>query len=305
MDNLRSIRELIAPGESGKALAALIGYLENDARFKDNFLRTLRVLQGEYNAVRQKELKGIIPFAEAQREYNRINDAMLAIIDDLEAGRIPTGVVRSQGRNIFLALIGVVVLVLAVFALTRAFKSEKPVLCPEFTNADALPVLIIPFDSLGKESAPVELRIQESISTLTAKAGIPVEVRIAMRQKNDQSALEAAENRGKACNASLVIYGQYLAFSADSIRVKLGYINLKPGGKAGSLPFNTFRDITEVAAPRDLQDALFAVCTMIAINEEKWDFAQRWMGKIKEKEADEIQMEKWVTEKRNGPTVPQ
>lgn len=305
MDNLRSIRELIAPGESGKALSTLIEYLEKDARFKDNFLRTLRVLQGEYNAVRQKELKGIIPFQEAQREYNRINDALLAIIDDLEAGRIPAAAIRMQGRNIFLALIGIVVLALAIFALVRAFNSEKLVLCPEFSHSDAMPVLIIPFDSLSKQSAPVEVRIQESISTLTGKAGIPVEVRIATRQKNDLSSLEVAESRGKACNASLVIYGQYLAFSADSIRVKLGYINLKSGGKAGSLPFSTFRDITEVSAPRDLQDALFAVCTMIAISEEKWDFAQRWMGKIKEKEADEIQMEQWVAEKRSGQTAPQ
>ncbi|MBK8966216.1 MAG: hypothetical protein R3D58_23320 [Saprospiraceae bacterium] len=303
MDNLRAIRELIAPGESGKALATLIEYLEKDARFKDNFLRTLRVLEGEYNAVRQKELKGIIPFAEAQREYNRINDALLAILDDLEAGRIPAEAVRSRGRNFFLVLIGVLVLALAVFALIQVFGNKKPV-CPEFTDAAALPVLIIPFDPLGAQSAPVELRIQESISTLTGKAGIPVEVRIAGRRENDRSALNIAESRGKTCKAALVIYGQYLAFSADSIRVKLGFINLKPGGKAGTLPFSTFRDITEVAAPRDLQDALFAVCTMIAINEEKWDFAQRWMEKIKDKDAAEVQMAQWVAEKRSGGAAP-
>jgi len=302
--DLQAIRELISPGESGKALSTLIAYLEKDARFKDNFLRTLRVLEGEYNAVRQKELKGIIPFQEAQREYNRINDAILAILDDLESGRIPVAAIRMRGRNLVLALLGGVVLVLAVFALMRAFGKEAPA-CPEFTDAAALPILIIPFDSLSPQSAPVELRIQESISSLTKKAEIPVEVRIGLRKKKDRSALEVAESRGRECKAGLVIYGQYLAFSADSIRVKLGFINLRPGGNAGSLPFNTFRDITEVAAPRDLQDAIFAVCTMLAINEEKWDFAQRWIEKIKEKEADDEVVAQWVSEKNKAKARPE
>jgi hypothetical protein len=294
---IKAIRELLSQGETGKALAAFLDYLKRDVQFKDNFQRTLEVLEGEYNAVRQKELKGILPFQEAQREYNQINDTIFSILDDLEAGRIPAAAIRSRNRMALFAVLGVVLLVVTVFLGVWFFgKAAHP--CPEFMSEKALHILVIPFDSLSTQSAPVEIQIQQSISELTEKAAIPVEVRIVTRGKNDISSLEVAKARSADCAVGLVIYGQYFAYAADSIRVKLGYIDLKQGGKTGSLPFNTFRDITEVSAMRDLQDALFWVCTMIAINDEKWDFAQRWMDKIKDKGAEENETAQWVAKKK-------
>lgn len=87
--NTTAIRELLRQGHTGKALQALIALLEPDKRFKNNLLRTARVNDAHYNAVREKELKGILTFPEAQREYNRINDVLLALLNDLDEGRVP------------------------------------------------------------------------------------------------------------------------------------------------------------------------------------------------------------------------
>ena len=58
-----AIRELLSQGETGKALEEAIALLKKDVRYKANHLRTLLVLEGEYSAVRQKELKGILAFS--------------------------------------------------------------------------------------------------------------------------------------------------------------------------------------------------------------------------------------------------
>ena len=296
--DIQTIRDLLSQGETGKALSAFIDYLKQDNRYKENLLRTLRVLEGEYNAVRQKELKGILPFQEAQREYNETNDALLAILDDVEAGRVPAEAIRSRLRNIFFILFGAAVLTFAVFALTKGLNSKDN--CPNFDRPKALHVLLIPFDNLGEKPAKVEQRIQQDISALTLKAKIPVQVAISKRNKDGTPSLEIAERRGKTCQADLVIYGMYKAFDpGDSLRVNMGFKFLKAGGQAGDIPFKTFRDITEVTADRDLESALFSICAMIAASEKNWEFAQRWMDKIKNKEANEEEMALWLAKKKD------
>lgn len=296
---IQAIRELLRQGETGKALAAFIAFLEQDKRYKSNFLRTLRVLESNYNAVRQKELKGILPFQEAQREYNETNDALFAILDELEAGRIPAAARQTDWRRYAVPALGVLVLLLAAFFLWRKLGRETLV-CPGFDKAGALHVLIVPFDPLGKDHSEVEVRIQDDISSLTAKAGIPVDVKISPRGKQPLPSLQIAERRGKACEADLVIFGQYKAFPGDSLRVKLGFSFLKEGGKTASLDFETSRDITEVKAPRDLKDALFSVCSMIAISRKNWEYAGRWMDKIREKDDLDRKMAAWLEKKKGG-----
>ena len=167
-----------------------------------------------------------------------------------------------------------------------------------YTERDALRVLVIPFDPLSDARAPVHLRIQESIASLTQKAKIPVEVKIGGRRAEDPSSLQLANQRGKECLADLVIYGQYKSFPEDSIRVNLGYSFLNAEGmKSGNLPFQTFQDITEVKVTRDLKDALFSICTMIAVENENWEAAQRWTNKIRNKELREEKMTKWLEDK--------
>ncbi|MBL7775876.1 MAG: hypothetical protein JNK89_07715, partial [Saprospiraceae bacterium] len=221
---LLNIRELLRQGDTGKALAELIAVLQQDVRYRDNLLRTLRVLESEYNAVRQKELKGILPFQEAQREYNATNDALLAILDDVEAGRVPGSSALGGGRrNLILAVFGGAMLVLAAFTLWRAF-GKKDAGCPEFSKEQALHVLVLPFDNLGTKAQSVEAIIQRDISNLTQKAKIPVEVILATRQTDDPPSLQIAESRGRTCKADLVIYGMYKAFDpGDSLAVNLGF----------------------------------------------------------------------------------
>lgn len=295
---IQKIRELLSQGETGKALEVFIALLEKDGRFKENLLRTLRVSEANYNAVRQQELKGILPFQEAQREYSRVNDTILAVLDDVEAGRVPTGpAAQRPNRTVLFAGAGIVLLLLVVFAVLKLRKKEPE--CPGFEDKSALHILVLPFDNIGDKEARPELLIQGNIQSLTEKAKIPVEVKTASERIKSDALSQKAGELGRECNADLVIYGQYKAFEKDSIRVKMGFRFLKHNGPMSSGPFRTFADITEIQPTRDLEDAIFSLCSMIAIRNRNWEFAQRWMNKIRNKDDTDNMMAGWLA-KRMG-----
>lgn len=297
---IQTIRALLSQGETGKALGILITLLEKDSLYKDNLLRTLRVAEASYNAVRQQELKGILSFQEAQREYSRVNDTILAVLDDFEAGKVPATAAPAAPWKRMLWLAGAGVLLLLIVAFTVWKLKGKPAECPEFTNKQALHILMLPFDNLGGKEARPALLIQESIQTLTAKANIPAEVKFVNQKMASETFSQDAEKLGRRCNADLVLYGKYKAFEKDSIRVKMGFRFLKGAGLAGSGPFTTFRDITAVQPTRDLEDAVFSLCAMIAVRDRNWQFAKRWMDKIQTKDQDESRMAAWLEKKLPG-----
>ncbi|MBL7798152.1 MAG: hypothetical protein JNJ90_16790 [Saprospiraceae bacterium] len=285
-----SIRELLAQGQTREALDGLLEWVQQNPRYTNNLTQVLQVLQGRYARTRQQEQKGILSFQEAQREYNKMNDTVLSILNDVEAGRMPAMAVRARWMPVFA---GVGVLALAAVALWFLFGRNGTV-CPDFDEQDALHVLVFPFDALDDNQASVEVRIQDEIRALTTKAKIPAEVEIGTKGERDKSSLGAAEANGQTCGADLVIFGSYKAYEGDSIRVRLGYRFLKKGGQSGDIPFVTYRDITELTAERGLQNALFSVCTAVAINKGNWAFAQRWMGKINDSDAGDRQLAQWM-----------
>jgi len=296
-----TIRALLSQGDTGKAVQLLIALLEKDARFKDNLLRTLRVVEANFNAARQQELKGILPFQEAQREYSKVNDTLLAVLDDFEAGRVPAVNAATYGvanRRLWVVAGGVILLLGAVaFWLLKGKKSE----CPKFENPQAIRVMILPFAKLGNDDARPALRILDGIQDLTKKADINAEVKLNTRVTEESLDAQAAEQLARTCGADLVVFGQYKAFGKDSIRVKVGYKLLKGGGFDSNSPFKTFRDITDVQPTRDLQDAIFSLCTMLAAREGKWVFAKRWTERIREKNTEEMEMSGWIEKKMRTP----
>ena len=110
-----TVRQHLQQGETGAALQAMITFLETEDKQGER-LHTLRVVQANYNAARQQELKGILAFQEAQREYSKVNDALLSTIAELTTGRsshtvAPPGATRYRmpivlgGAGLLLAII--------------------------------------------------------------------------------------------------------------------------------------------------------------------------------------------------------
>jgi hypothetical protein len=250
------------------------------------------VTEANFNATRQQELKGILPFQEAQREYSKVNDTLLAVLDDFEAGRVPAVAVPatvSRRKWMWVGIVAVLLIGALAFWLLRRNAD-----CPNYESDKSLHVLILPFDKLSGNEARPALRIQDAIQELTTKASMPSEVKISSRESKGGVNSQDAERLARECEADLVIFGQYQAFEKDSIRVKMGFKFLGEGGKSFNGPFTTFRDVTAVQPTRDLQDAVFSLCTMIAIRNKNWQFAKSWMGRIREKDNEEMAMAQWL-----------
>lgn len=291
--DVATVRSLLSQGDTAKAVQLLIALLEKDFRYKDNLLRTLRVAEANFNATRQQELKGILPFQEAQREYNKVNDTLLTVLDDFEAGRVPARSLPTSGASrkwLWAGIGGALLMGILVFWLLKGRNTG----CPSFDDKQALHVLILPFDRLGASEARPAIRIRDGIQELTQKAGIKAEVKISPSDPKEDMNSQEAERLARVCDADLVIFGQYQAFAKDSIRVKMGFKFVREGGAAFNGPFKTFRDVTAVQPTRDLEDALFSLCAIIAMRNRNWQFAKKWMGRIQEKDSQEMAMADWL-----------
>ena len=317
-----SVRQHLQQGETGAALHTLITYLEAEGK-QTELLRTLRVVQANYNAAKQQELKGILAFQEAQREYSKVNDTLLLAMDDLVAGRSTRTSVPGAGRSIPWMWIGgaaLAIIAVAAFFLFRkpeaaglAAKTAEPV-CPQFRPADYR-IMLIPFlslsgDTLIKPSLSIQMRIRQ----LTMSNNMSTDVQIAPGARaNGMLDFVHAEQKGKECNADLVIWGQFEKVD-DSIQVDVHYVFTKGDMISRHTDFQPFKSLSALqksgksSGLRTLDDAVLSLCSILAVHANRPEVAEKWLGKIQdtsEKDDSLVQAISQVKENRKRTAAGQ
>ena len=303
-----SVRELLSLGDTGDALQVLLTYLEKEGNRPD-LLRTLRVVESGYNATRQQEIKGILDFSQAKREYARANDALLAVLDDLIRGQNhANSVTRRKGRLPWIIGGGIFMLLCLLAAWwysQRSTFSQNPddpfanLECPKF-RPEGIKVLVLEFQKLGGDDSKPEFGIQTRIRDLTdQKMDTDVRILPANAFGGETPGTREATSLGKHCQASLVIWGQYDQ-GKDSIEVDIRYAFTDPVWPPGSA-LQTFKNVTELKTDQmkisDLDEAVLRLCTALALHENRMDLAEKWLNRIK---APNVRERGWkeVLEKR-------
>lgn len=292
-------REALRQGDTAQALEIVIAHLDATRQHTDT-VRTLRVAEANYNAARQQEMKGILAFGEAQREYNRVNDNLLAVLDALEAGKTPvapsTAVPASAGaRSRWPMSVGIGALVLAL--LTGAWwfwgKNRAPD-CPTF-RGPGLKVMILPFQNIGNSSkdGKPEISIQKLIQERAGNNQFPlaVEVMTGYNATKTNPDKYDAQPLGKTCGADMVIWGDY-EYAHDSVQLDTRFAFVKPDGQSGGTGLQTFSSIANIRSGRmnkSLDDAVFSLCAIMAVAERRLPLAKKWLDKVKVKDARDIQ----------------
>ncbi len=308
-----TVRQHLQQGETGAALQTMITYLEAEGK-QEELLRTLRVVQANYNAAKQQELKGILAFQEAQREYSKVNDALLSTIDDLSAGRpTRTTVHPALNRNRWI-IGGAALLVVAVVAAIMIFRKpkiadpvagqgeESGVKCPQFRPADYR-IMLIPFISLNDQVARPAVSIQMRIRDLTRKNNISADVEIADGHTMATSLPDfaRAKKKGDQCNANVVIWGQYEKVG-DSIMVDVHYV-FTEGSKvvSGHTDFHPFRSLSALqqsgksSGLRSLDDAILSICSIMAVHAGKPEVAEKWLARIEDTSEKDDSLQQAIT----------
>ena len=300
-------KSLLRQGDSGKALEALLGFMEKDARYAD-VARTLQVLEANYNAARQQEIKGILSFQEAQRQYSQVNDALFSALDDLAAGRTlrqrvsaPPAGSSGSSRLVWIAG-GAAVLMIGIIAgiwfsrkgTRRAGEAPKQeeAACPAF-NSPGQRVIVLPFQNTGSVEAKPALIIQSRIRELSHNNNFASSVEVLSTFNPENKDLDnAAPDIGRRCGADLVIWGQYEK-STDSIKVDIHYAFTKKGILGQSPGFLAFKDLPALRdgrMVRGLDDAIFALCGLMAVQAKNGPLALKWFEKVHNRQAADNMM---------------
>jgi Effector-associated domain 11 len=287
-----SVRQLLSQGDTAQALRLLITHLEKE-KSSPEALRILRVVEANYNSARKKELKGILDFSEAQQAYNKTNDAIVSITDDLMAGRKPELEVErdeKQSNRVFWLIGGGILLLLGLIAgilLTgQGGRKEKEANeCPKFDQT-ALPILLIPFQNLGAASSNPALALQTRIRDLTVRNNLSSDVQILSgnRFENTTPGMNEAVMAGQKCGAKMVVWGQYEKVDAG-IALDVRYLfTEKPNIPAGAIS-ETLRNLSELKTDEmkfsSLEEAIFSLCGRIAAHEGRIELAEKWLNKLK------------------------
>ena len=308
-----SVQQLLSQGDTGQALQVLIAFLEKDASRPD-ILRTLRVVEANYNAARQQEIKGILEFSEAQREYAKSNDALLSVLEDLASGRKPSQGLSGTGdggsRNPLLPWLigGGILVVLGIVAGLWFSRAKRPKTnpgqaieqakvngpqCPNFRSA-GFKVLVLEFQKLSGDDSNPALGIQTRIRDLTTRNNVDTDVEILSANQfgNNTPDLREASGLGKNCQADMIIWGQYEQAN-QSLEVDIRYAFTNPDWPPGAA-IQKFKNVSELKADRmkitNLDEAVFRLCTAMALRENRLDLAEKWLNKIQNPTARE---QKW------------
>lgn len=299
-----SIQQLLSEGDTGRALKTLIAHLGQDPALAD-VLRACRVMEANYNAVKQQEIKGILEFSEAQREYARINDSLLSLLENLSSGHQPpvmgqkgTGDGRKKSPLLAWLIGGGILLVMGLLAGIFLIRNKKPVSdasptieapkqesfdCPEFKEGK-FKVMILPFQNLAEEKRKPELSIQSRIRELTTNNKLPTEVEILSGKQFDSTPeLDDATALGKKCMADMVIWGQFEPLEQNAITIDISYAFTEENWPPG-IARQTFKNVSEIKNGKmkisNLDEAVFRICTALALHENRLDLAQKWLNRL-------------------------
>lgn len=246
--------------------------------------RTLEVLTANFHAVRQQEIKNTLSFQEAQREYSKVTDGLLAVLEQLESGRLAASPARSSRRVWVLGGVAGLLLVVAGWWFS---KDSKGAGCPDFHTKNGTKVLILPFERLsGNNNSKPAAALRDGIRDKASKRGLPVEVALFQTEDAEVSA-EKAGQLGHNCGADVVVHGTFAVIGADSLRVKLRYTFLSSGETSATSTFEGLSNVTEMDHLRSLDDVVLALCARLAWEQKNPDLAKKWLTQVAERDTSD------------------
>lgn len=241
--------------------------------------RVLSLIEADFSNFQRTSIGGLLTEEQKRLEINRINDQLLSLLAlDQSATTKP---LRKWWW------IGVAGLLLGC-CLAYFFWPNTDTDCPAFDNSAKNQILLLPFIPLGENISQPHLLLRDRIEALSLKNGLANSV--AIHDETVAVGILEARELAQNCGANIVVWGQYLQ-ETDSISVILQYQFLDEPNWSELGQLSKLKDVTAIQRgeiSKGLEDAIFALCGIIAIHEGKAETATQWLEKVKQKDKTEL-----------------
>ncbi|MEM1319988.1 MAG: tetratricopeptide repeat protein [Bacteroidota bacterium] len=207
---ISSIREQISVNQTEDALKALIDFFDKRTEDFGKMAKAVRLISSDFYELRQRQLQDTIKPEDHQRELNKIQGRLLALMDDLEAGRVSPSEQPAASpwkKYTLYALLGAGLVTLGLW-FGGVLNFQKG--CPGFDDNAAFRLLLLPLKSLDGSEASFASSIKSGLDDITQ--GQNVSIKVHSNYDIEQEGLPGssdAEVIGTECDAEMVIWGTY------------------------------------------------------------------------------------------------
>ncbi|MEM8528193.1 MAG: hypothetical protein AAGG68_26350 [Bacteroidota bacterium] len=268
--NEQTIIQAIQKGRTQEAIAAF-----QQLPLSQTQQHTLSVIEGSFHQLQAAITKGMITYEQQELERNRIHDRLLALLsaDEHSASK------PKKRQLIPFLLAGILGLAVVYFFVSR--PDDCPTFAPQMNNN----ILILPFDNVGGEAAKPHILLRDRIEQLSLDNQLSTDIQVGEGQA--ELSIAEATTLAEQCAANVIIWGKY-AKASDSLRVILQYHFLERPDWSAFGELAVIKDVTAIQTgtiSKQLEDAIFSLCSLIALRQNKRDLFQRWTAKVEGEEA--------------------
>lgn len=255
---LKDIKRLAADAQPAKALERLLALTEQLPGYEALHSHALQV-QSQYKKAERDAVMGIIDDNQSKLNYNRTIHQILALVQDLEAGRrqpkTESAPLAQDKPGTTILKWGSLLLIVLLLAFgwwwwgqsqegtsqteDQVSQTDAPAdsPCPAFPAEEGFRILLLPFQELNQKGNRPHLAIGSRLGQLKERYGIACGIRYYDLDPNDLNAYPAttadATQIGSNCQAQLIIWGS-TEQAQDRAIVQTQYRFLE----AGTLPLH-------------------------------------------------------------------
>lgn len=237
------------------------------------------LISGAYADYRRRTINGTLAGTEASVELARIHERILQLMQDISLGNPPAQEPQKKGTQSWFIWLGLALVGIAAIWFLR----QKSDTCPTYQAETHWKIGLVPFTNLGDRAAKPEQIIARSINELTQKNGLSAQALVWPATRVERGA--QAQSLLANCSADLLISGEYVVLSTDSIEISLTY-QFNDNRPPVQTEFAGFSNVTAlrdgILEQRSVDDAIFSLCTLLAMRENKPELAAKWIKKIQQ-----------------------
>ena len=216
------IKELIGQAETEEALSQLIAFLQTDARWNSLKRATIEA-RAQYLTAKREADAGRIGFEQASQIYNRVNNQVLQIAEDLGAGVTPAADKPAIVKRLWPWIAGAAALTLAAVFIFKPGNGQGnsqgvepvPDVCPNYSQKAAFKILLWEFASFSEDggaSKEIPFALENRLISIDRDR----QIETGTYRYNEKETYPRREEEALKCNTQLAVWGTTEKVAGDN-----------------------------------------------------------------------------------------